>query len=147
MALAGTVEGGVHRLVARVYYADTDFSGAVYHARYLEFFERGRSDFLRLSGIHHTELAGDAGGGRFWVVREMTVRWHQAARIDDIVTIETRIAGVGGARVRMAQAIRRDGTLLAEAAVEAALIDGAGRAQRLAADWRAAFVALAEASS
>ena len=63
-----------HRLMARVYYADTDFSGVVYHARYLEFFERGRSDFLRLAGVHHTELADGKHGERIvWVVRRMEI--------------------------------------------------------------------------
>ncbi|TIP91297.1 MAG: 4-hydroxybenzoyl-CoA thioesterase, partial [Mesorhizobium sp.] len=55
--LSGALTEFGHRLMARVYYADTDFSGVVYHARYLEFFERGRSDYLRLAGVHHTELA------------------------------------------------------------------------------------------
>ena len=55
--LSGALTAFGHRIMARVYYADTDFSGVVYHARYLEFFERGRSDFLRLAGVHHTELA------------------------------------------------------------------------------------------
>ena len=56
--LSGALTPLGHRLMARVYFADTDFSGVVYHARYLEFLERGRSDYLRLSGIHHTELVG-----------------------------------------------------------------------------------------
>ena len=53
--IAGELTPFGHRIMARVYFADTDFSGVVYHARYLEFFERGRSDFLRLAGVHHTE--------------------------------------------------------------------------------------------
>ncbi len=146
VALAGTVEAGIHRLAARVYYADTDFSGAVYHARYLEFFERGRSDLLRLAGIHHTELAASEGG-LFWVVRDMAIRFRAAARIDDVIIVETKIASVGGARISMRQTITRDGAVLAQADVEAALIDANGRAQRLPRAWRTAFEALAGAQS
>ena len=79
-----------HRLMARVYYADTDFSGVVYHARYLEFFERGRSDYLRLTGVHHTELRrGKHGEKIVWVVRRMEIDFRSPARMDDILTIDT----------------------------------------------------------
>ena len=73
--LAGELTSFGHRLKARVYYADTDFSGVVYHARYLEFFERGRSDFLRLVGVHHTALAaGERGEKIVWVAPASP--WH-----------------------------------------------------------------------
>ena len=147
VALDGVIDNGTHRLVARVYYADTDFSGAVYHARYLEFFERGRSDFLRLADIHHTALLADEAGARYWVVRRMEIDFRTAARIDNILYIETRIAEVGGARIRMKQAITCGDTLIAEAAVEAALIDSQGRAMRLPKSWRDQFSALAKASA
>lgn len=89
-----------HRIMARVYYADTDFSGVVYHARYLEFFERGRSDFLRLAGVHHTELAdGKHGEKLVWVVRRMEIDFRGPARIDDILTIDTRAQEISGARI------------------------------------------------
>ena len=79
--------------MARVYFADTDFSGVVYHARYLEFLERGRSDYLRLTGIHHTELADGKHGERIvWVVRRMEIDFRAPARIDDILTVDTRTA-------------------------------------------------------
>ena len=72
--LSGALTPFGHRLMARVYYADTDFSGVVYHARYLEFFERGRSDFLRLAGVHHAELAGGSRGEKIvWIVRRMAI--------------------------------------------------------------------------
>lgn len=136
--LDGAVEDGVHRFTARVYYADTDFSGAVYHARYLEWLERGRSDYLRCLGVRHTDLAEQATP-LFWVVRHMEIDFRAAARIDDIVTVETRLAELHRARIVMAQTIRRDGKPLVEARVMAALISDAGRPQRMPGDWSALF--------
>jgi acyl-CoA thioester hydrolase len=134
--LAGELTNGGHRLGARVYYADTDFSGVVYHARYLEFLERGRTDYLRLLGVHHSELAdGKLGESIVWVVRRMEIDFKSAARIDDILTIETHTAAISGARVRMAQAIKRGDDLLISAVVEAAMINSAGRPRRFPAEW------------
>ena len=123
-----------------VYYADTDFSGAVYHARYLEFLERGRSDFLRLVGVHHTELeAGQTGETIYWVVRRMEIDFRAAARIDDVLTVKTRVAEVGKARIRMAQEIWRGDALLITAAVEAALINAEGKPRRFPREWAELF--------
>lgn len=139
-ALAGELIPGGHRLQARVYFADTDFSGVVYHGRYLEFFERGRSDYLRLAGVHHTELAaGDHGEALAWVVTRMEIDWRSPARIDDVLTIETRTEAISGARIRMAQVIRRGTTLLVEAKVQAAIIGPDGRPRRFPREWLAAF--------
>ena len=79
--LSGALTPFGHRLMARVYYADTDFSGVVYHARYLEFFERGRSDFLRLAGVHHTELADGsmARGSSGWSGAWRSISGHPPA--------------------------------------------------------------------
>ena len=134
--LAGELTSFGHRLLARVYYADTDFSGIVYHGRYLEFLERGRTDYLRLLGVHHSELAdGKHGESIVWVVRRLEIDFRGAARIDDVLTIETRTAEISGARVKMAQTIKRGDDLLISAAVEAALINGAGRPRRFPAEW------------
>lgn len=134
--LAGELTSFGHRLLARVYYADTDFSGIVYHGRYLEFLERGRTDYLRLLGVHHSELAdGKHGESIVWVVRRMEIDFRGAARIDDVLTIETRTAEISGARVKMAQTIRRGDDLLISATVEAALINNAGRPRRFPAEW------------
>ncbi|PRD53642.1 tol-pal system-associated acyl-CoA thioesterase [Phyllobacterium myrsinacearum] len=134
--LAGELTAFGHRLLARVYYADTDFSGIVYHGRYLEFLERGRTDYLRLLGVHHSELAdGKHGESIVWVVRRMEIDFRGAARIDDVLTIETRTAEISGARVKMAQTIRRGDDLLISATVEAALINNAGRPRRFPAEW------------
>ena len=134
--LAGRLTPEGHVYQARVYYADTDFSGFVYHARYLEFLERGRSDFLRLLGIHHTELARpEAGSPLVWVVREMTIRYRMPARIDDIITIRTGVSEISGARIILPQRILRGDETLIEARVEAALVTLDGKPRRFPKDW------------
>ena len=143
--LSGALTPFGHRLMARVYYADTDFSGVVYHARYLEFLERGRSDFLRLAGVHHTEMAqgmaaGLHGEALAWVVRRMEIDFRAPARIDDVLTIDTRTEKVSGARIFMAQSIRRGEELLIEAKVEAAIMSQQGRPRRFPKEWVAAFM-------
>lgn len=138
--LSGQLVDGGHRLLARVYYADTDFSGFVYHARYLEFLERGRSDFLRLTGVHHTELAdGQLGSRIVWVVRRMEIDFHTPARMDDIVTVETKTATISGARIVMNQRLLRGETVLVSARVEAAIVGENGRPARFPKTWIAAF--------
>jgi acyl-CoA thioester hydrolase len=145
--LSGELTPTGHRLLARVYFADTDFSGVVYHARYLEFFERGRSDFLRLAGVHHTELAeGKHGEKLVWVVRKMEIVFHAPARIDDILTIDTKTANVSGARIFMEQRIRRGDTALVDAKVEAAIIGEGGRPRRFPKEWIEAFMPQGSAS-
>ena len=139
--IAGELTPFGHRLVARVYFADTDFSGVVYHARYLEFLERGRSDFLRLAGVHHTELLAGKHGERIaWVVRRMEIDFVAPARIDDIVTVDTRAESISGARIVMAQELSRDGEVLVRAKVEAAIIGEGGRPKRFPKEWIAAFM-------
>lgn len=139
--LSGALTAFGHRLMARVYYADTDFSGVVYHARYLEFFERGRSDYLRLTGVHHTELAeGKHGEKIVWVVRRMEIDFRGPARIDDILTVDTRTEEISGARIFMAQQLKRGDEVLVEARVEAAIIGENGRPRRFPREWIAAFL-------
>jgi acyl-CoA thioester hydrolase len=139
--LAGAIgDDGTHRLSALVYYADTDFSGAVYHARYLEFFERGRSDFLRCADVRHSEMMKAAGGETlFWAVRHMDISFEKAGAIDDVITIETAIAEIGGARIVMDQTILRGGEALAAARVTAVIINGDGRPRRVPQAWRTRF--------
>ncbi|GLS30524.1 (3S)-malyl-CoA thioesterase [Mesorhizobium albiziae] len=139
--LSGALTPFGHRIMARVYFADTDFSGVVYHARYLEFFERGRSDFLRLAGVHHTELAEGKHGERLvWVVRRMEIDFRGSARIDDILTVDTRTEAISGARIFMAQQLKRGEEVLVEAKVEAAIIGENGRPRRFPKEWVAAFM-------
>jgi acyl-CoA thioester hydrolase len=139
--LSGALTEFGHRLMARVYYADTDFSGVVYHARYLEFFERGRSDYLRLAGVHHTELHQGKHGERIvWVVRRMEIDFRSPARMDDILTIDTSTQDISGARIVMAQQLKRSAEVLVEARVEAAIVGENGRPKRFPKEWIAAFM-------
>ena len=139
--LSGALTAFGHRLMVRVYYADTDFSGVVYHARYLEFFERGRSDYLRLAGVHHTELADGKHGERIvWVVRRMEIDFRSPARMDDILTIDTSTQEISGARIVMAQHLKRGEDVLVEAKVEAAIIGESGRPKRFPKEWISAFL-------
>jgi acyl-CoA thioester hydrolase len=142
--LSGQLTDFGHRLHQRVYYEDTDFTGVVYHARYLQFFERGRTDYLRLSGIHHAALdagqhSGNSGERLAWIVRRMEIDFKSPARIDDVLTIETRTEDVSGARIVMRQVILRDDFVLSEARVEAALVNGDGKPRRFPKDWLLKF--------
>jgi len=134
----GVLADGVHRFATRIYYADTDLSGAVYHARYLEWLEHGRSDFLRCMGLRHDELRR-RNPPVFWVVRRMEIDFLASAQIEQIIKVETRIATVGGARIELAQQVCRGDAVLLAAAVTAALVDAAGRPRRLQPDWIAAL--------
>ena len=134
--LSGRLVERGHELVQRVYFEDTDFSGRVYHARYLHFMERGRSDYLRLLGIHHKELASD---GMAFAVRRMDIDFLQPASIDDVLTITTRPTKVSGARIELAHDIARGGERLVTATVVIALIGPSERAMRLPSAIRAVF--------
>ena len=124
---SGVFAGREHRLPVRVYYEDTDFTGLVYHASYVRFFERGRSDLLRLAGADHVAMAGL---GTAFAVTRLEVDFRRAARIDDALLVTTRIASARGARLRFAQQIERAAEVICTASVDAACIDGAGRARR-----------------
>ena len=136
--LAGLLTATGHELRQRVYFEDTDFSGLVYHARYLHFFERGRSDYMRLLGVLHSELSAD---DLVFTVKTMALDFKNPARIDDILAIATEPKVIGGARIRLRQAIRRGETLLVTAAVEVVLVNAGGKPQRLPLAVRAAFEA------
>lgn len=138
--LAGRLDEGVHTLPVRIYYEDTDFSGVVYHASYLRFMERGRSDFLRLAGVHHAELRdGALGEPLFFAVARMEIEFRRPARIDDILEVSTWVTGVGGASFALAQSVAREGETLIEAKVRAAVVNAEGRPHRLSAESRARF--------
>jgi acyl-CoA thioester hydrolase len=132
--------GGRHVLPVRVYYEDTDFSGVVYHANYLKFCERGRSDMLRLADIHHAQLHG-AQAQMGFVVRHMECDFLKPARIDDLLRVETAIASLTGARLTLEQKVCRGDETLFSARVTVALVDGAGRPCRMPADFAARLTA------
>lgn len=146
--LAGRLAGGVHRLAVRVYYEDTDFSGAVYHANYLKFSERGRSDCLRLLGVHHHRLHGEAEEGRLgFVVRRMVCDFLKPGRIDDLLEVETRFVELAGARLDLAQRVLRGREALFEARVTVVLVDGGGRPRRFPREIAAVLHSLTESMS
>lgn len=113
-----------HRMTIRVYYEDTDFSGVVYHANYLRFLERGRTELLRATGIDQSMLHA-AGQGFAFVVRRMVIDYLRPARMDDVIEVETKSREVRGASLRLSQRILRDGELLVTAEVQVAAVAGA----------------------
>ena len=123
-----------HRLSVRVYYEDTDFSGVVYHANYLRFLERGRTELLREVGVDQSILHAEPGGVIF-VGRRMTIEYVRPARMDDVLTVETETVEIRGASLRMAQRILRDDTVLLTADVHVAVLAG-GKPARLPDDLR-----------
>jgi acyl-CoA thioester hydrolase len=141
--ISGRLTPGGHELQQRVYFEDTDFSGRVYHARYLHFMERGRSDYLRLLGIHHRELAAE---GLSFAVSHMAIDFLKAAGIDDVLTIRTTLREATGARIVLEQHVSRGDERLIAATVTVALLGPKGRAVRLPANLQAAFAATWPAS-
>jgi len=130
-ALDGTIQNGRHAMTVRVYYEDTDFTGIVYHANYLRFMERGRSNYLRLLGADQRglfeEAAQEAPGFAF-VVRSMQIEFLKSARMDDVVEVITEYAEIKGASIMLKQDVRRGGDLLVTAQVRVAFIsDGRAR--------------------
>lgn len=123
----GRFDGRAHILPVRVYYEDTDFTGLVYHANYLRYFERGRSDFLRLAFSGHAELMSH---DLAFVVVRMTIDFVKGARIDDALLVRTSYDRVKGPRLFISQRIERDGEVVCRAEVEAACIDLNGRPKR-----------------
>jgi acyl-CoA thioester hydrolase len=135
---SGQLEGTLHRFAVRAYFEDTDLSGVVYHANYLRWFERARSDFVRLLGIDQ-RAANESGEGAF-AVADLTIRYVAPARLDDGVMIQTTCTELGAASCRMhQQAIREDGLLLAEANFRVGFVSPEGRPRRMPSAWRAAF--------
>lgn len=139
--LAGRVEGEAHILPVRVYFEDTDFTGLVYHANYLKFCERGRSDFVRLLGIHHRELIDGEGAAEAaaFVVRHMDIDFLKPARIDDVLEVHTACAEIGGAALTLLQEVKRDGVVLARLRVKVVLVSRSGKPMRLGVLVRGAF--------
>lgn len=117
-----------HTIPVRVYYEDTDFSGNVYHAAYLHFFERGRTEFLRDLGVHHSELVKD---GIAFAVRSMQIDFAAAAHIDDLLVVTTEVGSATAARLNLVQTIRRDGEEITRADVQVVAIKVGGGATRL----------------
>jgi acyl-CoA thioester hydrolase len=124
--ISGRIENGIHIMPIRIYYEDTDAGGVVYHARYVAFCERARSNCLRLLGIHQGALPGVQ-----FVVRRMTCDFLRPARLDDLLEVHTRFLDLGGARVEIGQEVMLNGNTCFRAHVTVALVDGRGKPRRL----------------
>ena len=126
---AGDFHGREHRLAVRVYYEDTDFTGVVYHANYLRYFERGRSEFLRLAGISHTQLRAMDSPMAF-VVARMEIDFVKPARIDDALIVRTEYERMERARLHVRQSLEREGETIARAMETIVCIGLDGRPRR-----------------
>jgi acyl-CoA thioester hydrolase len=141
--LDGEIRHGRHVMPVRVYYEDTDFSGIVYHANYLRFMERGRTNYLRLLGADHAALFAQAqtqAPGFAFVVRSMRIEFLKPARMDDVLEVETAPMEVKGASIMLRQRVLRAGATLVEAQVRVACVSG-GRARPIPKPLRLAMQA------
>ena len=126
-ALDGEIHDGRHHQAVRVYYEDTDFTGIIYHASYLRFMERGRTNYLRLLGADHRvlfEQAEKEAPGFAFVVRHMSIDFRKPGRMDDVLDIITTAEEVKGASVTLNQKVMRGEDLLVEAHVQVAFVSG-----------------------
>jgi acyl-CoA thioester hydrolase len=136
-ALDGQIRDGAHHMQVRIYFEDTDAGRIVYHANYLRFMERGRTNFLRLLGTDQGALLDGASDFAF-VVRSMQIEFHKPAFLDDVLEIITAPEQVRGASLILNQRCRRGGDLVAEARVRVAFVS-AGKAQRIPRTLRASL--------
>ncbi|MBN8806739.1 MAG: tol-pal system-associated acyl-CoA thioesterase [Sphingomonas sp.] len=136
----GRFDGREHRFPVRVYFEDTDLSGVVYHANYLRFMERARSDMLRLVGID--QRATMEAGGSAYAVAELAIKYRRPARLDDALIVVSRLIQVRAAAVAIHQRVMRGSEWLAAADVVAALVGPDGRPRRQPAAWVSAYEAL-----
>lgn len=128
----GEISGDVHTLKERVYYEHTDFSGIVYHSRYLDFLEHGRSDYVRLLGVNQKEMyEGIYGECLSFAVHHLDIRFHIPAYMGDLLIIETHKAQRKGAKVQFNQWIKRNETMLVSAELSLVLVNGEGKPRRM----------------
>jgi acyl-CoA thioester hydrolase len=132
---AGRFDGTTHILPIRIYYEDTDLSGVVYHANYLRFMERGRSEFFRCAGIAKLAMLGQDEPSA-WTLRRISVEYSRPARLDDLIEVHTRATSLSGARMNADQKIFCGGSLLVRGIVEACIMTLAGKPRRIPQDVR-----------
>ncbi|MHA6723539.1 tol-pal system-associated acyl-CoA thioesterase [Sphingomonas sp. RS2018] len=137
LPLEGRFDGTEHRFVLRVYFEDTDLSGVVYHANYLRYMERARSAMLRAVGIDQ-RAAVESGEG-VYAIRDLSIRYAAPARLDDTLTVVSRVTRLRAASVVIQQRVMRDAVVLTDGTVEAAFLTPSGRPRRQPAVWMAAF--------
>ncbi|HEY0269757.1 MAG TPA: YbgC/FadM family acyl-CoA thioesterase [Sphingomonas sp.] len=136
----GRIVDGEHRFAVRVYFEDTDAGGVVYHASYLRFMERARSDMLRLAGIDQRgAMEGGIGG---YVVAEIAIRYRRPGKLDDALRIDSRIVGTRVTSGLIQQRVMRGEELVADADVTVVFVGSDGRPKRQPADWIEAFARL-----
>lgn len=126
----GRFEGKVHILPLRIYYEDTDLSGVVYHANYLRFMERGRSEYFRCAGITRLAMLEDEEPTA-WTLRKAQLEYFRPARVDDLIEVHTTCPRLTGARMEADQKIYSGGTLLVHGKVEACIITLTGKPRRI----------------
>ena len=126
-----------HEFTLRVYFEDTDTGGIVYYANYLRFAERGRTEMLRELGFESSAMMADTGAAL--AVRRATADYLKPARLDDLLTVKTRVLAVKGARLSLSQVVCREGETLVEMEIELACMAADGRPRRLPAALRDAF--------
>lgn len=134
---SGRFVDGEHRYPVRVFFEDTDLSGIVYHANYLRFMERARSDMLRVTGVD--QRGAFEGGEGAYAVRDLAIRFHAPARLDDALLVLSRVLAVRAASVVIQQRVMRGALMLTDARVEAAFVAPNGRPRRQPREWVAAF--------
>jgi len=134
---SGLFRDGAHYFAARVYFEDTDLSGVVYHANYLRFMERARSDMLRLLAID--QRGTHASGGGYYAIADLSLRYLRPASLDDDLQIISRPRNVRAASLVIDQSIWRGPDQLTEGAVTVAFLSASGRPQRQPAHWITAF--------
>jgi acyl-CoA thioester hydrolase len=139
----GVFDGPLHRFPVRVYFEDTDLSGVVYHANYLRYMERARSDMLARVGIDQ-RAAFDSDLG-VYAVADLTIKFRRPARLDDALTVVSHVQAVGAATAAIHQQVMRGDEVLTEATVTAAFLTRAGRPQRQPKPWVEAFQKLVSA--
>ncbi len=136
----GHFDGKKHHFAIRVYFEDTDFSGVVYHARYLHFMERARSDMLACVGIDQRR-AHDAGEGAY-AVTQIDLKFRKPAKFDDALLVTSTVRAVRAASCDIHQTVSRDGQTLVEAKVTAAFVAPDGRPRRQPREWVNAFASV-----
>lgn len=133
----GQFDGTRHLFAVRVYFEDTDFSGVVYHARYLHFMERARSDMLARVGIDQRRVHDEGAGA--YAVTQMSIKYRRPARFDDALLVVSTVEAVRAASCDIHQTVMRGEDILAEAQVTAAFVSPDGKPRRQPATWIAAF--------
>ncbi len=133
----GRFVGPEHHFVLRVYFEDTDLTGVVYHANYLRFMERARSDMLLAAGID--QRAAQEGGEGAYAIANLAIKYRTPARLGDELTVVSRLVSVRAASVDIHQRVMNGETIVTEAEVEAAFVSPSGRPRRQPPEWVAAF--------